>query len=157
MGGALEVSREVLLIVKTSKHYDHISRAKALGATLRSIAELHHAAGDLNEAINIAMESSQKLKSVYICFHLRHFDVEGDEKKQLFDISVELASSVLLLGSLYHEICEPLIALSILQEAAEMIHHATERQGSRISKPSNFMALREMADMLTHSQCAPQA
>jgi tetratricopeptide (TPR) repeat protein len=60
--GALEACNEVIHILKISADFDTVSRRRKTGATLRDIAELHHARGDLNFALYTAIESVASLR-----------------------------------------------------------------------------------------------
>src|SRR3569832_1538673 len=55
--GALEALKEVLHIQEISSDFDYILRMRETGVTLRSMAELHHATGDLQAALRISIQS----------------------------------------------------------------------------------------------------
>jgi tetratricopeptide (TPR) repeat protein len=145
--GSLEAANEVLAIQEASPDYDGITRIKDSGITLRSIAELHHAVGDLEASLRTASASVQKLR--FIVLDPAHSTLDMFE--QIANVE-QLASSLLLLGSLHHERCEPMQASSVLEEGARILERAN------VSIPSHsLIGLREVTCMLATSHCAPSA
>jgi hypothetical protein len=70
---------------------------------------------------------------------------------QAVDIE-QFASSMLPLGTLHHEMCEPVEACAILDEAATLI------QTVNTSRPcATLVGLQEVARMLSTCLCAPVA
>jgi tetratricopeptide (TPR) repeat protein len=149
--GALEASREVLRIQEVSADYDAMARMKEMGVMLRSIAELHHVIGDTNAGIQTALESVNKLHQA-VEMHTAKGALAIWAEKAL-DIE-QLVSSLLLVGSLYHETAEPLQAHAVFQQAATILHHASDGYRTR---PSSLDALQEVTRMLAAAQCAPVA
>lgn len=164
LAGALEVVHEVLAIQEVSTEYDSVTRVKEMGATLRSVAELHHAAGTLDAAVNFSLESVNKLRiAAEFCTrqHTLNLDMLLESllvQERIANVE-QLASSLLLLGSLYHEICEPLQAETILREAATIVQETTIASNlcPVIATPSSLHALQEVTIMLGTCQCAPVA
>jgi tetratricopeptide (TPR) repeat protein len=162
--GALEVAQEILTIQEVSAEYDSATRMKEMGATLRSVAELHHAAGTLDAAVHWSMDSVNKLRiasDLSTQQHMRNMDMELEPLLVLEHIAnvEQLISSLLLLGSLYHEICEPLQAEKTLREAATIVQQTaidSNRYPSSVTPPS-LLALQEVTMMLGTCQCAPMA
>ena len=145
--GALEASREVFSIQEVSVDYSGLPQLKDMGITLRSIAELYHAVGDLDTSMKTAKESVQKLRAVV------EEGLAGVTSWEVLVSDVEqFASSMLLLGSLYHEMCEPVLASRVLAEAAMIIEKADTHPSC-----SPLCGLREVAHMLATGLCAPLA
>ena len=157
---ALEACKEVLSIQEVSNDYSGMSRLKDMGVTLRSMAELYQAIGDMKDALETASASVQSLRSVVDSHHGRHGATKRSRSsfEQAGDVE-QFASSLLLLGSLYHEMCEPIYANGILREAANIIDEATTSGGSNNNNNCNstLCGLREVASMLATSHCAPEA
>ena len=67
-----------------------------------------------------------------------------------------LVAALLLIGSLHHELCDPLGAQAYFEEASEAVGHA----GFSISesrKLSSLLPLIEIANLLAYTYCAPEA
>ena len=147
--GALEASREVLRIQQTSSDYDSVSRLRETGVTLRCIAELHQATGELEAATQICIQSVVQLEQVTStdqtcpCLH---------SPSKIVNIE-QFVSSLLLLGSLYHETCEPLQANSVLQRASATMEHVMTIS----SMYSSLSSLKEVTRMLGTPHGAPSA
>jgi tetratricopeptide (TPR) repeat protein len=150
--GALEASREVFHIQEASLDYEPITRIKEMGVMLRSIAELHHAIGDTDAAIETATESVRKLQSVVDMYEAKGALAHFVEKS--FDVE-QLVNSLLLVGSIYHETAEPLLAHSIFQRAVVILK--TNSAGYRNPPTTSLDALLEVTLMLATGQCAPEA
>ena len=144
--GALEASHEVLVIQEMSTVYSGVSRFRDMGVTLRSVAELYHAIGDLDASMKAATASVQKL-----CLVVEAGRAGQSWLEQTSDIE-QYASSLLLLGSLHHEMCEPVLANNTLREAATIIQTANTQ-----GPCSPLRALEEVAQILSNSHCAPEA
>lgn len=154
--GALEASHEVLRIQEVSADYDAAARMRETGVTLRCMAELHHAIGEDVSALNMAMQSVHKLSALSTVDSTISVD-----PLESIPIVEQLVSSLLLVGSLYHEQCEPLKAASVLQRAALAVHGARTRAYTvgvnNSSILSSLNALQEVANMLATTHCAAQA
>lgn len=162
--GALEVSQEVLAIQEVSMEYDFVTRMKEMGATLRAVGELHHAAGSLAAAVNVSTESVDKLRvtaDLSTHHHIHNLDAKLEPllvQERISNVE-QLVSSMLLLGSLYHEMCEPLQAEAILGEAATIVQQTATASDlcPTYTTPSLFRALQEVTMMLGNCQCAAMA
>lgn len=141
--GALEACREVIHILKGSDEFDSSCRAKSMGATLREIAELYHAQGNLDVALQNAFEGIQLLRSC---------GMDGCNTPSDIALYIEQeATSLLLLGSLYHELCEPMKAIECYAEAVRLI------QSHAGAVSATLMPLLEVSCLLRSSQCAAEA
>lgn len=156
---ALEALREVVAIQESSKDSDSIFTAKHTGITLRSIAELFHATGDMKSATKTAIESVHKLHNLSTSIHSVEMDPEQLSMAERVANVEQVASSLLLLGSYYHELCEPIQAKQILREGSIVIQQtlAAARNDTSASIPSSLIALQEVVNMVATCQCAPQA
>jgi tetratricopeptide (TPR) repeat protein len=157
VAGALEALGDVLHIQEISADYDGPTRRKEAGVTLRNMSELHHATGDLRAAVRLALRSADQLR--------RAFEPGPGSDPAAWEASIveQLASSLLLVGSLHHELCEPLHASESLWEAVSSLELFRSRvaSSSPTSSPSqsfsSLRALHEVARMLATSHCAAQA
>ena len=155
---ALEATREILTVQEASAEYDLATRVREMGITLRAIAELHHENNDLYKAIDVASASVQKLRTI---IHAQYCGTEtaGLMSMEHFACVEQFASSLLLLGSLHHELGEPLEASVFLREAAIVVQHAkveAERCPAAL-RPSSLFALQEVTATLAICHCASVA
>jgi tetratricopeptide (TPR) repeat protein len=153
--GALEACGEVVDILKVSVDFDEATRRKFTGTTLRDIAELYHAQGDLNLALQTAIESVSSLR--------RGQDIDmGMEStailEQLNNVEQETAT-LLLIGSLQHEQCDPLAAHATFADAAVLIRNSIMSHGASDAENfcSSLLPLFEVSSKLAYAHCAPEA
>lgn len=160
---ALEATREILAVQELSAEYDPATRVREMGITLRSVAELHQDANDLYKAVEVATECVQTLRlAVEARSCSNSCDIDGVSELLLierFACVEQLASSLLLLGSLYHELGEPIEATIFLHEAATVVYNAkTEAERCPPSlRPSSLFALQEVTASLAICHCAAVA
>jgi hypothetical protein len=160
VSGALGALEDVLRIQETSADYGGPARDREIGATLRSLSELHHAGGDLGAAVRLAVRSADQLRRA---LDSREGCGGGPSDPDAWEASAaeQLATSLLLVGSLRHELSEPLLAAESLREAVAALDRLGSRGAGPPSSPSrapaSLRALREVAGMLAASHCAAQA
>lgn len=158
---ALEATREILAVQEASAEYDLATRVREMGITLRAIAELHHENNDLYKAIDFASESVKKLRPLVESQYC-HDQIAVLSELMLiehFACVEQFASSLLLLGSLYHELGEPIEASVFLREAAIVVHSAkieAERCPAAL-RPSSLFAMQEVTATLAICHCASVA
>ena len=153
--GALEALEDVLRIQELSQDYDPSSRLREIGITLRSMAELHHATRALDEALAVSAQSVLKLRPLVMSASASS-DVSAVE---------HLVSSLLFIGSLYHELCDPLKACGILSEALDTLERCRSEQQQLHQQfhhrtqacSSSLQALHEVTAMIATAHCAAQA
>lgn len=158
--GALETSFEILNIQKVSasasntvqasvatcdsNRSESVIRNKDVGVTLREIAELYHTEGNLVLAVKLAQDSIEVFRGGQLV-------AQGTMEYVAY--TEELVAGLLLLGSLFHENCEPTSARQLFQEASAMI--------SQVSRyfPSctELDAMQEVTEILASTHCAPVA
>jgi tetratricopeptide (TPR) repeat protein len=164
INGALDVAKEILVIQEGTSEYDDITRMKEMGATLRFTGELHHIVGDLDTAILASIESVNKLRiaaALSAKQQSHNFDLYAESlliKDRIANIE-QFVLTLLLLGSLYHEIGDPLNATTVLREAATIVQGTVSSSSlcPAITIPSTLYALQEVTAMLGTFQCAPMA
>ena len=162
--GAMEVANEIFAIQIVTSEYDEISRMKEVGATLRFSGELHHSIGDLHTAIKLSIDSVSKLRiaadltAKQLSQNLDAFNESLLIKDRIANIE-QFVLTLLLLGSLYYEIGDPLNATTVLHEAAIIVQGTVTSSTlcPAIPIPSTLFALQEVTTMLGTFQCAPMA
>ena len=139
--GALSTFHEMSIIQET------MSNTCAFGVTLRSIADLYHAQGDLQQALKFA---SQSCDAIHKCYN--H---DSPISNSLTTMTEELSTSLLLMGSILHESSEPIQANEIYLKAWKFLEAASIRSGGFLS-PS-LEALKDVSRVLSSLRCAPTA
>jgi tetratricopeptide (TPR) repeat protein len=152
MEAAIDALREVLRILQTSKDCDANSRTNDIGLVLHSISELYHAMGNLPAALSAAMESARHLEFIFTTYKN---DILVPTADKLTNIE-QIVSSLFLLGSLYHEMCEPLHADGIFHKAGSILE-ATITNRFHQPIPSSLYAICEVAKILATAHCAAEA
>lgn len=161
--GALDVAKEILAIQEMTTEYDEMTRTKEVGATLRFTSELYHSVGDLNDAIAFSARSVYYFRvATELCTKEQSFDTDHYYDPMMMKDRIanieQFALTLLLLGSLYHEIGDPINATTVLHEAATLVQDTISSSLSpAITMPSTIFALQEVTAMLASFQCAPMA
>jgi tetratricopeptide (TPR) repeat protein len=153
-GQAIAILHEVVSIQETSSELDVITRSKKMGMTLRTISEMLLSTNELSSAVEAAAKSIHCHRYVIHREEPHSRDSLDKILDRLFNVE-QLVSSMLLLGSLYHEMCEPIQADIVFQEAA-MTTRTTMNTFNR-SVPSSLLVLVEVTAMLAGGCGAPQA
>lgn len=143
---ALDALSEVLMIQEASKDLDEGARLQSSGVTLRSMAELHHAAASVSHATRVAWQSVIRLKQA------TELVTPTNDTVQLAELLEQLVNSFLLVGSIYHEDCQSAKATSAFQEAALVLE-----ESSMTSASASLVALQEVTRMLASVHCAAEA
>jgi len=151
--GATNASREILKILESSTEIDSWKRLRDSALLLRSISELHHAEGSMPLALSAAQKSVDKFGAL-----LSDSSIHEEVKEStMYNILEQLGSSLVLLGSLYHEMSEPIQADFVLNQAVQMLDGAINACDFDMALPSSIYILREVASMLANNHCAPEA
>ena len=137
--GALRTLQDMALV-----HQSSYSTC-AWGKTLREIADLYQAKGDLKNALQCAFQSCDALRACVL--------VDTSVTVELGAIE-DLAIALLLTGSLLHESCEPVQANEVILMARKVL----EEESRRFGDPSpSLVEQQEVCRILRSFQCAPQA
>ena len=119
----------------------------AFGVTLRSIADLYHAQGDLQQALKFASQSCHEMNKCY--------QYDSLFSNAFMTMTEDLARSLLLMGSLLHESCESIQANDVYIKAWNFLEAARIHSGGFLS-PS-LEALKDVSLVLSSLRCAPAA
>jgi len=160
--GALEANRDILSVLKTSTDFKYTTRNRKIAVVMRDIAELNQSQGNLQVALEHAVNSAN-------LFQLLRTTAEVDQKMEYDDIDVdgskdadkegnsfieEETNALLLVGSLQHELCDPLRAQVAFSETVRLVH-------STLSTSAKFAAtllpLLEVSAILASAHCAAEA
>jgi|EP00521_Asterionellopsis_glacialis_P002526 tetratricopeptide (TPR) repeat protein len=148
--GAIEAFQEVIQIQQQQAQVNK----EELGSFMKSVSELFHAKGDVESALQMASQSYQVYNSIML-----------EEAKQsrnettMATIVEHVGTALLLLGSLYHEKCEPMLACAAYREAGNIIATVCSSvdEATRKQKYASLIPLMELSTMLACSHCAPEA
>jgi tetratricopeptide (TPR) repeat protein len=155
---AIDVLKNVVLIQESTREFDNITRSKKLGATLRCISEMLLSLNKLSPAIEAASASVQYHRFVV----QQQENVPRDSIDTILECVTnieQLVSTLLLLGSLHHEMCEPLQATTVMKEAAIITENVTRSLNKTrdCDCPVSLLVMLEVTSMLAVGCCAPEA
>jgi len=141
--GALDSCQEVVQVLKQSREFEGFARAKIMGSTYRDISELYQEIGDLNVALDSALKSVEALRM--------SSDAKSTTSAEFLACVEESATSLLLVGSLQHELCEPMRGQACFGEAVKVIQDNYGKASASLSP------LIEVSLLLRSNQCAAKA
>lgn len=144
---ALATLTEILEIQESSAFDLHWKTPNAIGQTLRRIADLHEAKGDLSSALSCAERS-------YLAFKSSGAFMQHDAVDNVKAVE-EVARSLLMLGSLFNETCEPIKAQAAHEEARLIVGNALYRLGG--VRHAALQPLLEASTLQSSARCAPVA
>ena len=155
---AIEVMEKVVTIQKSSTEVDNMTRSKKVGSTLRCISEMLLSLNKIAPAIEAAHESVRYHRSL-VEFEEKMPCVATDDVIDRVANIEQFVSTLLLLGSLYHESCEPLQAKIVMNEAAMTIQkvNVTLSKSNNFEMPVSLLVMREVTNMLATGCGAPEA
>jgi len=119
----------------------------ALSATYRQMSELQHAKGDVREALATAhrgfeiMLSSKTLNNPDSVNHMKGVE--------------EVVVSLMMIGSLYHEVCDPMEADDTLQKVQGFIEMMLHQFSTAV--PPSVASSLEVIRFMRSNRCAPMA
>jgi len=156
VNGALETYRDILSVLSTSNDFDHRIRSIKMAIVMRDIADLHQAQGNLHLALKHALSSVDLFGNIRTSVdNINAMDIDNASEDKRSYIEEE-ASSLHLVGSLRHELCEPLEAQKAFSEAARLVHSAlTTLNSTKLA--ATLTPLLEVSTILSSPSCAPEA
>lgn len=155
---AIEVLRKVVTIQKSSTEFDNMTQSKMVGATLRNISEMLLSLNKLDLAIEAARESVHYHRSLVQHEESIPCVIEDAVIDRVANIE-QFISTLLLLGSLYHESNEPLLAIVVMNEASTIIQNVTTvlEHSHDVEIPVSLLVMKEVTTMLATGCCAAEA
>lgn len=157
---ALETCREVVRILQRSREFKgRYARAKLLGSAHRDVAELHHAVGNLDVALDSASKSVEALMETSGGGGDEDDDAGGGStggSAGFWACVEESVTSLLLVGCLQHELCEPVRGHACFCEAVRVIQDNCSNKQQRASSAS-LLPLIEVSRLLRSNHCAAKA
>jgi len=160
--GALEAYTDILSVLTTSNDFDHSVRNRKTAIVLRDIADLHQAQGNLQLALRHALGSVdlfRDLRTTSVDDNAMDTDNSNSEEERSH--IEEETSALLLVGSLQHELCDPLNAQSAFSETARLVHSTLStsvvNSTATTKLAATLLPLLEVSMMLSTPSCAPKA
>jgi tetratricopeptide (TPR) repeat protein len=155
---AIEVLEKVVAIQKASAEFDDVIRSKKVGSTLRCISEMLLSLNKLVPAIEAALESVRYHRVIVQSEETLPCVGTDDVIDRVANIE-QFVSTLLLLGSLYYESCEPLQAKIVMNEAASIIQKVNMAlcKSNNFEIPVSLLVMREVTSMLAMGCGAPEA
>jgi len=160
--GALEAHKDIISVLSTSNDFDHRSRNTKMAISMRDIADLHQAQGNLQLALKHALGSVELFREVRKSSgdDTIAMDVDNCFEDERSFIEQE-ASSLHLVGSIRHESCEPIQAQKAFSEAARLVNStlttcvANSTDATKVA--ATLLPLLEVSTILSSPSCAPEA
>lgn len=159
---ALNSYNDVLSVLSTSNDLDHRVRSIKMAIVMRDIADLEQAQGNLKVALEHALGSVDLFRDVRTSNSDDAMEIDTCEEGRSY--VEEEASSLHLVGSLQHELCEPLEAQKAFTEAARLVHSglntlsaASTNLNDTTTLAATLLPLLEVSTILSNSSCAPEA
>ena len=159
--GALEAYRDIISVLSTSNDFDQRSCDTKMAIATRDIADLHQAQGNLQLALKHSLDSVKLFRKARTS--------SGDETSAM-DIDncsehgrtliEEEASSLHLVGSIQHELSEPIHAQNAFSEASRLVKLTLNSPATNFSDPkpaATLLPLLEVSTILSSPSCAPEA
>lgn len=156
---ALDSLQEMISLQETTPELDEISREEAMGVALASISDLQLTLNQLDASAESAARSVQKLHGVLQTMASNSGSKQcfGPHSNDRTTVVEHLISSLLLLGSIYHELCDPLQAQSAMVQAKQLAFASKEEWNGQSGEPSSLHAICEVTTLLSQSCAAAQA
>mmetsp|Transcript_23053 Transcript_23053/g.46878 ORF Transcript_23053/g.46878 Transcript_23053/m.46878 type:complete len:808 (+) Transcript_23053:139-2562(+) len=159
---ALEAYRDILSVLSTANDFDYLIRNLKMAIVMREIADLHQAQGNLQVALKHAQGSVDLFRDLRTCpgdnINAMDIDHTFDQERSYIE---EETSSLNLLGSLQHELCEPMDAQQSFSETARLVHSTLTTSVVSRTKTAKIavalLPLLEVSTMLSSPSCAPEA
>merc|ERR1712238_91337 len=162
LNGALGANRDIVSVLKTSTDFNYTTRHRKIASVLRDTADLHQSQGNLQVALEHAVNSANLfrfLRTTTVVDQKMEFDEmdvdhtkDADKEGNLF--IEEETNALLLVGSIQHELCDPLRAQVAFSETVRLVH-------STLSTSAKFAAtllpLLEVSAILASAHCAAEA
>lgn len=158
--GALNAYGDILSVLSTSNDLDQRVRNVKMAIVMRDIADLHQAQGDLDAALKHAMGSVELFRDLRTS-SIDAMDTDCEDGRSYIE---EEASSLHLVGSLQHELCEPLKAQNAFAESSRLVHTALNNlttSGNKAidttKRAATLVPTLEVSSILSASSCAAVA
>merc|ERR1711935_921422 len=158
--GALEAHTDIMSVLSTSNDFDQLSRDTKMAIATRDIADLHQAQGNLQLALKHALDSVNLFQKARMSSgdEISAMDIDNCSENVSTSIEDE-ANSLHLVGSIQHELSEPILAHNAFAEAARLVNlNLNNANSTDASKPTaTLLPLLEVSTILSSPSCAAVA
>ena len=157
---ALQAYRDVISVLSTSDDIDHHTRDVKMAIAMRDIADLSQAQGNLQVALNHALGSVDLLRRLRTqSGNTVNIDNSSEDERSQIE---EEVSSLHLVGSIQHELCQPLAAQHSFREASLLVHTTLTNFVSNSTTDTGKLAaillpVLEISTTLANPSCAAEA
>jgi tetratricopeptide (TPR) repeat protein len=157
--GALEAHTDIISVLSTSNDFDQLSRDTKMAIATRDVADLYQAEGNLQLALKHAMDSVNLFRKarMYSGDEMSAMDIDNSENGST--LIEEEANSLHLVGSIQHELSEPIHAYNAFTEAARLVD-STSKNANSTDAPkltATLLPLLEVSTILSSPSCAAEA
>merc|ERR1711935_1257569 len=152
--GALEAHTDIMSVLSTSNDFDQLSRDTKMAIATRDIADLHQAQGNLQLALKHALDSVNLFQKARMSSgdEISAMDIDNCSENVSTSIEDE-ANSLHLVGSIQHELSEPILAHNAFAEAARLVN-LNNANSTDASKPTaTLLPLLEVSTILSSPSC----
>ena len=163
--GALNAYDDILSVLSTSNDMDNRIRNVKMAVVMRDIADLHQAQGNLQAALKHALGSVDLFRDLRRASEDAMVTDSASEDGRSY--VEEEASSLHMVGSLQHELSEPIKAQKAFAESARLVQselnklaptNAIDNRNIDTTKlAATLVPTLEVSTILSTSSCAPMA
>lgn len=162
VNGALEAYGDIISVLSTSTDFDQLSSDTKKAIVTREIADLHQAQGNLKLALKHALDSAELFRKVRTSSDNETCAMETDNCSEHGTTSIEEEVSALhLVGSIQHELSEPIHAEKAFAEGAQLIESTLKSHAAHSADPklaaNTLLPLLEVSAILSTPSCAAEA
>lgn len=165
LNSALKAYEDTLSVLTTSLDLEQHVRSIKMANVMSDMADLHHARGNTEVALKHALDSAKLFRDVRTSSsnNMNAMDTDSASEDGRSHIEEE-ASALHLVGSIQHELCEPLEAQKAFAEAASLVHSGLSTISTSVANPvdatklaATLHPLLELSSILSSASCAPEA
>merc|ERR1711935_655529 len=165
VAGALNAYDDILSVLSTSNDMDNRIRNIKMAVVMRDIADLHQAQGNLQAALKHALGSVDFFRDLRRASE-EAMDTDNSSEDGRSYVEEE-ASSLHMVGSLQHELSEPIKAQKAFAESARLVYSALNKLAptntidnknmDTTKLAATLVPTLEVSTFLSTSSCAPMA
>jgi len=161
VNGALEACKDIISVLSTSNDFDQRSCDTKMAIATREIADLQQAQGNVQLALKYALESVRLFRKARTSSGKSSaMDIDNCSEHGSTLVEEE-ASSINLVGSIQHELCEPIHAQKAFSAAARLVNSTlNDSVANSTNTPklaATLLPLLEVSTILSSPSCAPEA
>jgi len=176
LDGALETNRHLLSVLTTDwtnnpqRHKQHrrVRTSRKIAIVMKDVSELHQAQGNLLLALEYAQNSVNLFRSVRTLAANDNIGPSVMDDTGIVSLVEEETNALLLVGSLHHELCDPVRAQIAFSEIHRLIRSTVfsigrtsalrqQHAAAVAAATTTLIPLLEISTMLATAHCAAEA